>query len=166
MRLTFCKKMTPVLLGLVSLAFAGLLFAAPPTPNIPKGKGEQCVEPTDLMRKQHMDFILHQRDLTMREGIRTKKHSLVECIDCHVVPNEQGEYPQYGTNEHFCSTCHNYASVSIDCFQCHATKPDNTAYRHSLSDMSAAHQVVSKSSESDSLTASDLETVTAESQQQ
>lgn len=160
MRLTFSKKMTSALLGLVSLAFASILFAAPPSPSIPQGKGEQCVEPTDLMRKNHMDMLMHQRDATMREGVRTKKHSLVECIDCHVVPNEKGEYPQYGTNEHFCSTCHNYASVSIDCFQCHATKPDNTEYRHSLSDMNAAHQ----STGVGSVTKSDLDIVTAEKQ--
>jgi hypothetical protein len=160
-RLTICKKLTPVLLGLVSITFAGLLFAAPPTPDIPKGKGEQCVEPTDLMRKNHMDMLKHQRDLTMREGVRTKKYSLVECIECHVVPDEKGDFPQYGTNEHFCSTCHSYASVNIDCFQCHATKPDNNGYRHSLNNSGAE---ISNPAGTESLTASDIDIVTAENQ--
>ena len=47
-------------------------------PKIPAAKGEQCVEPTDVMRRQHMQFILHQRDLTVHEGIRTEKHRFCE----------------------------------------------------------------------------------------
>ena len=53
-------------------------------------KGEVCVEPTEVMRKYHMDFLLHQRDKTVHQGIRTKNHSLVNCIDCHVQKNTQG----------------------------------------------------------------------------
>ena len=92
-------------------------------PKIPAAKGEQCVEPTDVMRRQHMEFIMHQRDLTVHDGIRTKKHQFVRCINCHVRPNEKGEYPRHTSNEHFCTTCHVFASVSIDCFQCHADRP-------------------------------------------
>ena len=56
-----------------------------PKPTIVKGKGEECVEPTDVMRERHFDFILHQRDETMYRGIRTEQHSLTGCIDCHVI---------------------------------------------------------------------------------
>jgi len=94
-----------------------------PMPNEVEGKGEQCVEPTDIMRRDHMNFILHQRDETMYKGVRTKQHSLKECIDCHVQPTADGSYPGIKTKEHFCNSCHTYAAVHIDCFQCHATHP-------------------------------------------
>ena len=61
-------------------------------PHISPGKSkadsqEACVEPTDVMRKEHYLFLLHQRDETVVNGIRTKNHSLANCIDCHVTLN-------------------------------------------------------------------------------
>jgi hypothetical protein len=96
-------------------------------PVIPKANAEQCVGPTQDMRVHHMDYILHQRDETMHKGVRTKKHSLKECINCHVVAKDDGSYPSVKTNEHFCATCHKFAAVSIDCFQCHSDKPEIAA---------------------------------------
>ncbi|MCB1756383.1 MAG: hypothetical protein KDJ38_12725 [Gammaproteobacteria bacterium] len=92
-------------------------------PVIPEAKGEQCVEPTDVMRRNHFEFILHKRDQTIHQGIRTSKHSLVECIACHVQPDENQQFVSHESPEHFCSTCHTYAAVKIDCFECHADKP-------------------------------------------
>ena len=98
-------------------------YARAPVPDIPRGKGEQCVEETDFMRKNHMELILHQRDETMHRGIRTKKHSLKECIECHAVNDNNGQPVSHLDSKHFCVQCHEYASVSIDCFDCHASKP-------------------------------------------
>lgn len=95
-----------------------------PKPKIPKGKGERCVEDTNVMRKNHMEFLLHQRDETVHEGIRTKKHSLKECLSCHAVNNEQNLPVGIDDKRHFCNSCHAYAAVSIDCFECHQSKPD------------------------------------------
>ena len=80
-----------------------------------------CVEPTDEMRANHMEYILDQRDATVHEGIRTKQYSLVECINCHV--SDAPDAPRYDSEKHFCNSCHTFASVSIDCFQCHADRP-------------------------------------------
>ncbi len=80
-----------------------------------------CVEPTQDMRRNHMEYILHQRDRTMHEGIRTRQHSLNECINCHVSPAPDA--PRISSEQHFCNSCHTYAAVSIDCFQCHADRP-------------------------------------------
>ena len=44
-----------------------------PRPDVAEAEGK-CVEPTDVMRRDHMEFILHQRDETVHEGIRTSKH--------------------------------------------------------------------------------------------
>ena len=57
-------------------------------PILPPAKGEQCVEPTDIMREIHYEFILHHRDATVHDGIRTTKHSLKNCINCHIQKNK------------------------------------------------------------------------------
>lgn len=95
-------------------------------PKYPEPVGEKCVEPTDVMRREHMNFILHQRDETMHEGIRgiTAKHSLKDCIDCHVGYDDQDKAIPINDEGQFCQSCHNYAAVSIDCFSCHRTTPD------------------------------------------
>lgn len=99
---------------------------------VPPPKGEQCVEDTEYMRSHHFETILHQRDKTVIEGIRTTRHSLKNCIDCHITPNADGQYARYSNkDEHFCATCHTYAAVKIDCFECHADRPE-VAIRETL----------------------------------
>ena len=93
-------------------------------PVIPEAKGDRCVEPTEVMRRQHHQFILHQRDETVHRGVRTKKYRFTRCIDCHVQPTATGDFPRHGDDNHFCTACHRYSSVSIDCFQCHADRPE------------------------------------------
>lgn len=92
---------------------------------VPTPKGEQCVEPIADMRANHMKYLLHKRDKTMHEGIRTKQHSLVQCINCHATPGNNGKIDRVFDKEgqHFCATCHRAASVKLDCFECHADRP-------------------------------------------
>jgi hypothetical protein len=89
-----------------------------------------CVEPTADMRRNHMKYILHQRDETMHRGIRTKQYSLVECINCHV--SDTPDAARVSSEEHFCNSCHTYAAVNIDCFQCHADRPVKTSARQTM----------------------------------
>lgn len=121
-------------LALITLAISSQLFAASGShgPNrdatgniIPTPKGENCIEETSYMRKNHMDLLLHKRDETMRQGIRTEKNSLTECINCHATPDESGKIARIfdDKSQHFCSTCHAAAAVTLDCFECHADRP-------------------------------------------
>lgn len=89
-----------------------------------KGKGEQCVADTDFMRRYHMTVLNHQRDDTVHEGIRTKQFSLKGCIACHAVDGPDGKPVTVESPKHFCRECHDYAAVTMDCFQCHASRPD------------------------------------------
>ncbi len=89
----------------------------------PASKGDRCVEPTDVMRREHMRFLMHQRDDTVHGGIRGAKHSLVGCIDCHVQRDAQGIAIPVDAEGQFCESCHGFAGVSMDCFGCHATVP-------------------------------------------
>ena len=95
-----------------------------PMPVIPTGLGDSCVEDTDFMRRNHMDMLKHQRDETMLKGVRNKQHSLKECINCHAVYGPDAVPLTVASPQHFCRSCHDYAAVSIDCFQCHASRPD------------------------------------------
>jgi len=97
-----------------------------PLPVIAQGLGESCVEDTDFMRRNHMNMLKHQRDETMHNGIRTKQYSLKECISCHVVNGPDAKPVTVSDPQHFCRSCHDYAAVHIDCFQCHASRPDTS----------------------------------------
>ena len=111
-----------LLLGTTGTGLAGdSLLPVIPEAQARYSAEQGCVEPVEEMRKNHMEYILHQRDETMHEGIRTPQHSLVECINCHV--SDAPDAPRYSSEEHFCNSCHTYAAVRIDCFQCHADRP-------------------------------------------
>ena len=116
------------ILILLAMPSVGPLGAAElsqvPLPEIGKGKGEACVADTDFMRRNHMNLLGHQRDETLREGIRGARFSLRECVACHAVPDAQGIAVKAADPRHFCSACHNYAAVRIDCFECHASRPE------------------------------------------
>ena len=77
-------------------------------------------------------YIIDQRNATSREGIRTEQFSLQQCIDCHNPAAEDGKVAHHTESQHFCSSCHSYVGVKIDCFSCHTSKPQNTEYRKPL----------------------------------
>ena len=99
-------------------------------PDLPEPLGERCVEPPEIMRRRHMEFLDHHRDDVVINGIRTTKHSLQGCLDCHVRTNAQGVYPRHTDSGHFCMACHEFSSVSIDCFSCHADRPASFYEKH------------------------------------
>ena len=113
------------------LAVAGIAFGAGaqaadgvPLPALVKAlKGAACVEPLPVIRREHMTFLMHQRDGTVHEGIRTPRHSLTGCIDCHAAKDAAGRWVRIDAPGQFCATCHAYVSVKIDCFGCHAAVP-------------------------------------------
>ena len=90
-----------------------------------KPLGEKCVEPTEFMKRNHMKLILHQRNETMHKGIRTTKYSLKNCIYCHATATQENPQVRSVLGEgHFCQSCHAYNAVTIDCFECHSSKPN------------------------------------------
>ena len=140
--------------GFVSTATAGDGLGRTPLPTIePAAKGEQCVADPEFMRRNHMDLLKHQRDDTVFRGIRSAgppqaagaasggrseasggptsgsaRNSLKECIACHA-SSKTGSVAKTETN--FCVSCHSYAAVKIDCFECHTAKPATLAQRGS-----------------------------------
>jgi len=78
------------------------------------------------IRKDHMDLLLHKRDMTVKKGIRIQESSLKACINCHVPEQHNGKVLRHTDPEHFCSTCHGYVAAQLDCFQCHVDHPVST----------------------------------------
>ena len=107
--------------GLLVLS-AGALGASAVTEGSQAAGMTSCVEPTDVMRRNHMEFLKHQRDETVHNGIRGAKHSLSACVDCHASITNGQSKPINDQGE-FCAGCHEFTAVSIDCFQCHRTVP-------------------------------------------
>ena len=109
---------------------------------VPTPKGDKCVEPTPDIRANHMKYLLHKRDETMYDGIRTKTHSLVQCINCHATPGKDGQIARISDDSHFCASCHRAASVKLDCFECHADRPVEAFSRLGATFGSQASKVV------------------------
>jgi len=101
-----------------SSGFGAVVIPQPVKPT----NASACVEPVDIMRRDHMKFLLHQRDATVLEGERDSKYSLVGCMDCHNATEPAETVVRYPDPQHFCAGCHLYASVKIDCFECHADR--------------------------------------------
>ena len=95
-----------------------------PHPVIESARAGPCVADPAFMRRNHPDLLNHQRDDTLRGGIRTGKYSLKACVACHASPTSRSVNAE---SNNFCQSCHNYAAVKIDCFGCHANRPVDSA---------------------------------------
>jgi hypothetical protein len=117
---------------LISVGLAGVLCALAVqaagesyvVPGSQAAQSESCVEPTDFMRRNHMEVIKHQRDETVHNGIRSTKHSLAGCIECHVSSGADDKPVPVNGEGQFCNACHEFAAVGMNCFGCHANVPD------------------------------------------
>ena len=87
-----------------------------------EGKSRDIHPSLSEIRKMHPEFLLHKRDKTLRQGVRTKRDSLKACVNCHST-SKDGEYIPVNAPDQFCSTCHQKVGVSLDCFSCHRTTP-------------------------------------------
>ena len=91
---------------------------------IKQNSSGECVAPVEEMRRNHMGLLFKQRDQVVELGIRDKKFSFDRCISCHGSQDAVGNYVPINAKGEFCQSCHAYASVRIDCFECHASVPD------------------------------------------
>jgi hypothetical protein len=115
------KRIALLALGLAALGAFAAGEGRTPQPVIERAKaGTQCVGAPDFMRRNHPDLLKHQRDDTVRQGVRGAAYSLKACVECHA-SRETNSVARAPTD--FCVSCHSYAAVKIDCFQCHASQP-------------------------------------------
>lgn len=96
--------------------------AAGEAQNVPDPKiittEKQCIESTQYMRDSHMDLLDEWRWSVVREGDRTyiasdgKEWTISirdTCMECH------------SNKAEFCDTCHDYAGIKPDCWDCHVS---------------------------------------------
>jgi len=77
---------------------------------------KECVRPKEFMKAEHMQLLDVWRDTVVRDAKRIYVNSKGKefemslsntCLDCHSEKTE------------FCDKCHNYASVTPYCWDCH-----------------------------------------------
>jgi hypothetical protein len=88
----------------------------PPQP-APPATETQCVESKDWMRDNHMQLLTQWREDVVRNNDRTytsftygttfDKSLTNTCLKCHE------------SKQNFCDSCHTYAGVSPNCWDCH-----------------------------------------------
>jgi len=123
------RWLAAIVAALCAAAFAGAALAADPAgrvvkPSISVDRSTQCIDSPEVMRRTHMDMLKHERDRTVRKGIRGEKVNLNGCIDCHAGPGAGAAAGSaVGSPQAFCETCHRYAAVKLDCFECHQARP-------------------------------------------
>jgi hypothetical protein len=114
-------RVAVLLLLLAGAAVAGGESGRTPLPVIQSARpGTQCVADPATMRRTHMELLKHQRDDTVHGGIRGAKVSLKACVECHASGQT---HSVAAAQTDFCVSCHSYAAVQIDCFECHASRP-------------------------------------------
>jgi len=72
----------------------------------PDPKYEECVRETSYMRFHHWELLRGIREEVVRYGKRGDI-GLSKCSECHT------------SRERFCDRCHEAASLTPDCFDCH-----------------------------------------------
>jgi hypothetical protein len=88
--------------------------ARPPDLKLPS-KEKQCVAPVSYMRTSHMQLLIQWREEAVRQGVTTfrtadgRSYTISlsgTCLKCH-------------SKQDFCDRCHNYAAVTLVCWECH-----------------------------------------------
>ena len=110
--------------GLLAALSTGALSDSAVTKGSKAANLDACVAPTSEMRRNHMDYLKHGRVKTVRDGVRSLKYSLAECVDCHAEKRADGGYEPVSGEGQFCASCHAYTAVSLACFQCHRKTPE------------------------------------------
>lgn len=119
------------------------------TPVIAQSSDKECVEPKEYMRENHMQLLLKWRDSVVRDGQTVYINSQGKafdmsledtCLKCHNNTPVPDSYPNPATNgsktattqltstdnNQFCFSCHNYAAVKPNCWNCHSDPREAT----------------------------------------
>ena len=79
-------------------------------------------DPT-VMIQSHPNFLMNYRSVVVYKGARDESNNIEKCVSCHAVKGKDGQPVGIDDPKHFCHECHNKAAVSIDCFECHNSRP-------------------------------------------
>ncbi|MTJ83990.1 MAG: hypothetical protein F8N37_23640 [Telmatospirillum sp.] len=85
-------------------------------------KAHRGDDPTVMIRN-HPDFLMHKQHVVVYSGLRNSDESIERCVSCHVKKDASGQPVDFESPKHFCTECHYKAAVTMDCFECHTSKP-------------------------------------------
>jgi hypothetical protein len=114
-------RLLAALAFITALAVPAGAMAGVEKPVIVKAQSGPCIAPPEAMRREHPEMLLHQRVKTVHEGLVGAKVSLEKCVACHA-SKQTGSVA--ASPQDFCESCHAYAGVKLDCFECHASRPE------------------------------------------
>jgi hypothetical protein len=124
-RLNGLKRIAAVMVAGIMLAISTAAISGSAVVEGSKAAGlKDCVAPTMDMRRNHMDYLKHQRNEVVHKGDRSSKFALADCVSCHASKDKSGHPVPINAEEQFCDSCHDYAAVNITCFQCHRKVPE------------------------------------------
>lgn len=124
-RLTGIRRFASVLVGgALMLLSTGAVSESAVTKGSKAAGLDACVAPVADMRRNHMDYLKHDRDMTVRKGVRETQYGLAECVECHAEKDDAGTYKSVNAEGQFCASCHDYVAVNLSCFQCHRKTPE------------------------------------------
>lgn len=120
------------------IVLAGVLFLVPaafavqqmaqtgwraPPPNFARLASAHRSDDPTVMIRSHPAFLMAHRSVVVYQGARNQTDSLERCVTCHAVKGGDGLPVSFADPRHFCRSCHLTVAVSIDCFECHTSKP-------------------------------------------
>ena len=85
-------------------------------------RAHKADDPTVMIRS-HPSFLFGHRSVVVYTGARTPSNTIEQCVTCHITKGSDGEPVDIDNSKHFCVACHYKAAVTIDCFECHNSKP-------------------------------------------
>ena len=84
--------------------------------------GHKSEEGTVMIRN-HPSFLFSHRTTVLHQAKREQNNNIERCVTCHVKKDAEGQPVSFEDPNHFCRGCHTKAAVTIDCFECHTSKP-------------------------------------------
>jgi len=83
------------------------------------------------------------REQIVRHASGNPADRLTRCVACHVQKNAAGQAIPINGHGQFCSSCHVYAGVHVDCFACHAAVPEQALPKGSFTNAGSAQAAFS-----------------------
>lgn len=115
-----CVMLVPILI-IVDHGFSQG-WTQPPV-NLAKLPADHPGDEPNVMIRDHPAFLLSYRTAFVHSSTEIPFGNLEGCVTCHVTNDASNKPVGFDDPRHFCRSCHNTAAVSIDCFECHQSRP-------------------------------------------
>lgn len=115
--------LAPIVVVLHHASKAALRQPVPPLAGLVDAHSDD--DNATVMIRSHADLLFAHRTAVVHAGTRAPNDDLERCVTCHVVKDATGQPVGFDNPKHFCRSCHTEVAVTIDCFECHTSKPSN-----------------------------------------